>query len=147
MLDWRKCEVTVVMLGLLSKGQALDSATRHLGAVQMGGEDRCVCHRVPTLQAGCWGWREALLVTIQDKDTGLWIFTKTNKFKEVGETYARIFTSNDHPGMWKKWKQLCDPKIWEKERPKNVGYMIRLDTKEQKLYCDDIIDNWNTLFF
>ncbi len=36
----------------------------------------------------------------------------------------------------------------EKAKPENVGYAIRLDTRERKVYKDNIvIDTWNAQFF
>ena len=53
-----------------------------------------------------------------------------------------------HPSVRNEWKRLRDAERTEKDRPENVGCVIRLDVRERKLYRDDVvIDKWNPLFF
>ncbi len=53
-----------------------------------------------------------------------------------------------HPSVRKEWRRLPDVEAAEKAKPENVGCVIRLDTRERKVYKDDtVIDAWNAQFF
>lgn len=53
-----------------------------------------------------------------------------------------------HPGVRKEWKRLREAEEREKERPENVGCVIRLDTRQRKLYRDNnVMDCWDPQFF
>ena len=92
--------------------------------------------------------KRPLLLTIRDKDTRSRILTNAKKLKDAGDHYTGIFVKKDvHPGVRKEWKRLREAEEREKERPENVGCVIRLDTRQRKLNCDNnIIDCWNPQF-
>lgn len=153
MLDRRERETNVVVLGLPDEGEALGGAVTdveklsHLwGRMEVGSVD-CQHRRLGT--AGGGGRKRPLLLTIRDRDTRLRILANSKKLKTAGENYARIFVKKDvHPSVRKEWKRLRDAEAREKEKPENVGYVIRLDTRQRKLYRDDdVIDSWNAQFF
>lgn len=146
MLDRRERETNVVVLGLPDEGEALDGAVTdveklvHLwGKMEVGDVD-CQHRRLGT--AGGGGRKRPLLLTIRDKDTRLRILANSKKLKTAGENYTRIYVKKDvHPSVRKEWKRLRDAEAREKEKPENVGCVIRLDTRQRKLYRDDdVID-------
>lgn len=72
------------------------------------------------------------------------VLDKTKRLKEAGAPYERIFVKKDvHPSVRNEWKRLRDVEAAEKGRPENVGCAIRLDTRERKVYRDNVvIDSW-----
>ena len=65
--------------------------------------------------------------------------------KDAGATFARIYVKKDvHPHVRNEWKRLKDAESLEKNKPENVGRVIRLDPRSRVLYRDDVvIDKWN----
>ena len=98
---------------------------------------------------GGGGRKRPLLLTKRNKDTRLRILNNSKKLKTAGENYRGIFVKKDvHPSVRREWKRLREAEAKEKERPENVGCVIRLDTRQRKLYRDDVvIDCWNSQFF
>lgn len=153
MLDRKEREMNVVVLGLPDEGEAFDGAVTdaeklakvwdkmEVGAVE------CQHRRLGAEGGG--GRKRPLLLTIRNKDTRLRILSNSKKLKTAGENYRRIFVKKDvHPSVRKEWKRLREAEAREKERPENVGCVIRLDTRQRKLYRDDdVIDCWNSQFF
>lgn len=152
-LDRKERETNVVVLGLPDEREALEGATtdaEKLARVWNKMDVTGVVCQHRRLGAEADGRRKRpLLLTIQDKVTRSRILANAKKLKEAGECYARIFVKKDvHPGVRKEWKRLREAEVREKERPENVGCVIRLDTRQRKLYRDDdVIDCFNPQFF
>lgn len=93
--------------------------------------------------------KRPILVTLAGREVRDKILEKASALKESGEAYSRIYIKRDvHPSVRNEWKRLRDAERNEKERPENVGCVVRLDTRERKLYRDGIvIDTWNQQFF
>lgn len=152
MLDRKERETNVVVLGLPDEGEALDGARTDAEKLERVWNKMDVAgvecqHR--RLGAEADGRRKRpLLLTIRDKDTRSRILANAKKLKEAGENYTRIFVKKDvHPGVRREWKRLREAEDREKQRPENVGCVIRLDTRQRKLYRDDVvIDGWNPQF-
>ena len=68
----------------------------------------------------------------------------TQRLKEAGTSYERIFEKKDVCSSARnEWKRLRDVDTAQKEWSENVGYVIRLDTRERKVYQDSIDnENW-----
>ena len=77
------------------------------------------------------------------------MLSKVSVLKTTDEVYKKIYIKKDtHPNVRLEWKRLRDGESEEKNKPDNVGCVIRLDTRERKLYRDDmVIDSWNPQFF
>ena len=86
-----------------------------------------------------------ILLTLQDKTLRGRILDQAKTLKTSGDIYKKIFVKRDvHPAVRKEWQRLRDVERAEKESPGNVGCMIRLDTRERKVYKDgNVIDSWN----
>lgn len=86
------------------------------------------------------------MTTREAKDN---VLDKAKILKNAGEGYERIYIKRDvHPSVRMEWKRLRSSETTEKARPENAGCIIRLDTRERKLYRDDVvIDTWNPQFF
>ena len=91
------------------------------------------------------GRRRPILLTLRDEGLRQLILEQAKKLKVAGGDYKKIYIKKDiHPAVRKEWKRLHDAERTEKERAGNVGCVIRLDTKERKLYRDDVvIDSWS----
>lgn len=65
----------------------------------------------------------------------------------AGANYSKICAKKDaHPGVRKKWQQLCDGKARE-ERAENVACDIKQDTRQGKLCRDSIfVYSWKPEF-
>ena len=86
-----------------------------------------------------------LLVTLQDKSIRASILDRAKNLKTSGDSYRKIFIKKDiHPAVRKEWERLRNVEKTEKDRPENVGCVVRLDTRERKVFRDNIvIDSWN----
>lgn len=142
----------MVVLGLPDEGEALEGAISDEDKlsrvwVKMG-VDNVDCQHRRLGTEGDGGRKRPLLLTIRDKDTRSRILENARKLKEAGENFKRIYVKKDvHPGVRREWKRLREAEAREKERPENVGCVIRLDTRQRKLYRDDVvIDSWNPQF-
>ena len=84
------------------------------------------------------------MVTLASRQLRDKILGKTKKLKETGAPYGHIYVKKDvHPSVRNEWKRLRDAEATEKAKPENTGCVIRLDTKERKLYRDGVvIDSW-----
>ena len=74
---------------------------------------------------------------------------ENSSLKTAGDNVKTIFIKKDvHPRVRKEWQRLRDVERAEKEKPENVGCVIRLDPRERKVYKDrEVIDSWSPLFF
>lgn len=154
MLDRKDREMNLVVLGLPDEYEALDGATTDADKVnrvwdKMGvGDVQCQLRRLGALPEGQRRNRP-LLLTIRDQETRLRVLAAAKHLKTSGEKYSKIYVKKDvHPGVRKEWRRLREAEERERERPENVGSEIRLNTRERKLYRDDVvIDSWNPQVF
>ena len=89
--------------------------------------------------------KRPILVITRSREDSDSVLEKAKILKEAGEGYKTIYIKKDvHPAVRKEWNRLRDAERNEKIRPENQGCVIRLDTRERKLYRDDVvIDSWN----
>lgn len=151
-LDRKERESNLVFLGVPDENESLDGRTTDERKVtkileQIGVNENIRSHRRLGNSAG--DRKRPILVTVASKDVRDKILEKTKALKEAGEVYHRIYIKRDvHPSVRAEWKRLREAERKEKERPENVGCVIRLDTKERNLYRDRvIIDTWKQQFF
>ena len=91
------------------------------------------CRRLGRGEAGAR--KLPILVTLPSRKARDKVLVNTRKLKEAGAPYERVFVKKDvHPGVKNEWKRLRDVEAAEKGRPENVGCVIRLDTRERKVY-------------
>lgn len=147
-IDRRERETRLVVLGVPDEGESLAGETTDEGKLRkIWGElneplsiesSRRLGRREPG------GRRRPILVTLASKQVRDGILGKTRKLKETGAPYDRVFVKKDvHPVVRNEWKRLREAEVAEKAKPENTGCVIRLDTKERKLYRDEVvIDSW-----
>ena len=85
-----------------------------------------------------------ILIVVDSKETKEAVLEKSKILKDKGELFRRIYIKKDiHPEVRKEWDRLRAAKTREESDPNNQGVTIRLDTKERKLYRNDVvIDAW-----
>ena len=147
-VDRKERETNLIVLGVPEEGVAVDGAesdndkldkiwekvndestrvfAKRLGNVAQHGRKRPILVRVRTRV---------------DRDS---VLSKAKDLKEAGETFKTIYIKKDvHPAVRKEWARLREAEKLEKDKPENRGTIIRLDTRERKLYKDDVvIDSW-----
>ena len=91
------------------------------------------------------GKKRPILVVVRSKEVRDKVLENAKKLKDAGNMYDRVYVKKDqHPEVRKEWNRLRDAERNEKGRPENQHVTIRLDTRERKLYRNDIvIDSWN----
>ena len=101
------------------------------------------------------GWSQLLThtadaaLTLRDKTVRGGILDQAKNLKTRSEPYSKIYVKKDvHPSVRKEWQRLRDAEKTERDRPENVGCVVRLDTRERKLYRDGcVIDSWRPQSF
>lgn len=151
-LDRKERESNLVLLGVPDENESLDGSTTDETKVskilgKIGVDENIRSHR--RLGNSVGDRKRPILVTVASKDVRDKILEKTRVLKESGEVYSRIYIKRDvHPSVRAEWKRLREVERKEKERPENVGCVVRLDTRERKLYRDGVvIDSWSQQFF
>lgn len=152
-IDRREREKNIVITGVPDENEALDEATSDEGKLhkiwsKVGVNEAIQSHR--RLGTAVFdNRRRAILLTVDNKEIRDRILEKARQLKQAGREYEKIFIKKDvHPSIRKEWKRLHDAERAEKGRPENSGCVIRLDTRERKLYRDGVvIDSWNQLSF
>ena len=93
--------------------------------------------------------KRPILLTVKQRSDRDNVLQKAKILKEKNQVYRTIYVKKDiHPAVRKEGKRLYDAERTEKERPDNQGAVIRFDTKERKLYRNDIvIDSWKPHHF
>ena len=88
--------------------------------------------------------KRPILVEVDSKEICDGILRKASKLKKRGAAYWRIYITKDaHPSVRNECKRLRDAENF-KNRPDNVGCVIRLVTEGKMLYRDDVvIDDWS----
>lgn len=155
-LDRKEREKNLVILGLPEEDESLDGATLDIDKIKkiwckVGVQEEIASHRRlgDRNRAGAGNRKRPILVTTTTRDAKDNVLNKASILKTAGDNYNRIYIKKDvHPSVRMEWKRLRSVEAAEKERPENVGCVIRLDTRERKLYRDDVvIDVWNPQFF
>ncbi|KAG0713455.1 Gamma-butyrobetaine dioxygenase [Chionoecetes opilio] len=151
-LDRRDREKNIVVTGVPGENEALEGATAEEGKLQkiwasVEAGDEIKGHRRLGMKVD--NKRRPILVTVDSKEARDRILEKTNKLKQAGGEFSRIYIKKDvHPSIRAEWWRLRQVEKKEKERPENSGCVIRLDTRERKLYRDNVvIDEWKQQFF
>ena len=85
-----------------------------------------------------------ILIVVDSKEAKEAVLEKSKILKDKGELFRKIYIKKDiHPEVRKEWDRLRAAEVREKNDPANQGAIIRLDTKERKLYRNDsVIDSW-----
>ena len=88
--------------------------------------------------------KRLILVRVRSKDLRDNALEKAKVHKEAETEYKTIYIKKDvHPPVRKEWNRLKEAETNEKAKPENVGSSIRFDSRERKLYRDDVvIDSW-----
>ena len=148
-LDRREREANVIILGVPDEGEALEGAVTDndkIGKVWAAidaGHVNGTLRRLGRYDATNHRCRPILL-TLSDKTSRSGLLDLARKLKECGEPYKKIYVKKDvHPSVRREWQRLRDAERMEKDRPENAGCVIRLDTRERKLYKGNcVIDSW-----
>ena len=152
-IDRKEREKNIVITGVPDENEALDGAISDGDKLNkiwsiVGVNEEIQSHR----RLGAMGIdnrRRPILLIVGNKEIRDRILEKARQLKQAGREYEKIFIKKDvHPSIRKEWKRLHDAERAEKGRPENAGCVVRLDTKERKLYRDGVvIDSWNQLSF
>lgn len=153
-IDRKERETRLVVLGVPDENEALDGETTDEGKLNkiwnvLEEPVNIKSHR-RLGQSDPGGVRKRpILVTVESRQVREKIIGKTKKLNDFGVPFDRIFVKRDtHPSVRNEWKRLRDAEKAEKEKPENVGSVIRLDTRERKLYRDGVvIDSWQQISF
>lgn len=155
-VDKKERENNIVILGVPEQNESLEGATNDEDKLEVlwnkiGVEDVRGTHRRLGREANNGESRRSrpILLTLTDKDVRSRVLENSNRLKNAGDNVKSIYIKKDvHPSVRREWKRLRDVEREEKEKPENVGCVIRLDPRERKVYKDgEIIDSWNPLFF
>ena len=159
--DQRERECNLIVLGVPDTHEALDGATEEQSKLEkiwraadipapmrswrrLGGD-----RRAP--EAGPQGrpHRRPILVSVASREERDEALRRARRLKDAGGAYATIFIKKDvHPSVRTEWNRLRESERREKARPENQGCNVYLNTRERKLYKDDIvIDQWSTQHF
>lgn len=150
-LDRKERECNLVILGVPEEQESLDGATNDTDKIQkvwgtIGVVDQmCALRRLGNASVVAGNRKRPILITLSSRNARDAALDKAKKLKSSGDQYSRIYVKKDvHPSVREEWKRLRSAEKTERERPENVGCSIRLDTRERKLYKDDVvIDAWS----
>lgn len=147
-MDRRQREKNIVVTGLPDENEALDGATTDESKLniiwrKIEANEKIKEHR--RLGPKIDNRRRPVLITLNSGQARNRLMARASQLKEVGGEFTRIYKNKDvHPAVRAEWRRLREAEKKKKERPENFGCMIRLDTRERKLYRDGVvIDEWN----
>lgn len=149
-VDRKERETRLVVLGVPDEQESLDGETTDEGKLQKVWHQLSETPIVESIKRlgrdGTGGRKRPILVTLPSRSARDKLLSKSNRLKEAGGPYGRIYVKKDvHPSIRNEWKRLRDVETAEKARPENVGCVVRLDTRERKVYRDNVvIDSWNS---
>lgn len=139
-VDKRERETKLVVLEVPDETEELEGATTDDGKLRniwdkIGEDARIRGHRrLGRHDGNNTNRKRPILVDLESKDIRDAVLRKTSTLKEGGAAYQRIYVKKDvHPSVRNEWKRLREAENLEKNRPENVGCVIRLDTRERKL--------------
>ncbi len=152
-LDRKEREANLVVLGVPDENESLGGATSYTeklaniwGTIEVNEEIQChrrLGNRIADSNRQC-----PILVTMANRRSKEQVLEKANKLKTANGTYKIYIKKDVHPSIRNEWKCLHDAEAAEKEQPENIGCVIRLDTRQRKLYRDEtVIDSFNHSFF
>lgn len=154
-LDRKEREKNLIILGVPEVETSLEGVTtdeQKIDKIWMKiGHDRntITSHRRLGNRDGNGNRARPILLTVITREAKDNVLEKAKLLKSSGDVYKRIYIKKDvHPSIRLEWKRLREVEKREKDRPENMGCTIRLDTKERKVYRDDvIIDAWKQPYF
>ena len=147
-IDRRERETNLVVLGVPEDGELVDGADNDDGKLskiweKINETGSRVSHKRlgKTVQPNK---RRPILVRVDSKDLRDNVLEKAKVLKEATTEYKTIYIKKDvHPAVRKEWNRLKEAETNERAKPENAGATIRFDSKERKLYRNDIvIDSW-----
>lgn len=148
-VDRKERENNVVITGVPDEGESLEGSTTEETKLEkiwarLGADYQVKSHRRLGSQ-GSNNKRRPVLVTLENKACRDQVLERARQLKQAGGEFQKIYVKKDvHPSIRMEWKRLRDAASREKERPENAGCVIRLDTRERKLYRDgEVIDSWS----
>lgn len=148
-VDRRERETKQVVLGVPEEEEVLGGAVSEEEKIRkvwnVMEEEFKICSHHRLNRKVQHGRKRPILVTVESKQVRDSVLSKTRKLKDATAPFDRIYVKKDvHPSVRKEWKRLRDAEDAEKQRPENEGRVTRLDVRERKLYCDEVvIDRWN----
>ena len=151
-LDRKERENNIIVTGVPDENEALEGTTKDedkLNKILRKIEAAEEIKSYRRLGTRTDNRRRAMLLVVNDKDTRDRILNKAKTLKQAGGDYAKIYIKKDvHPNIRMEWRRLREVERNEKERPENSGCVIRLDTRERKVYRDgEVIDEWSQQSF
>lgn len=151
-LDRKERENNIIVTGVPDENEALEGTTTDedkLNKIMRKIEAAEEIKSYRRLGTRTDNRRRAILLVVNDKDTRDRILDKAKTMKQAGGDYAKIYIKKDvHPSVRMEWRRLREVERNEKERPENSGCVIRLDTRERKVYRDgEVIDEWSQQSF
>lgn len=138
-LDRRERESRLVIPGVPDEGETSDQGKLQKVWNKIGEVPEVkFCRRLGRGEPGARRW--PILVTLPSREARDEVLANTRRLKEAGAPYERVFVKKDvHPSVRNEWKRLRDVEAAEKGRPENVGCVVRLDTRERKVYRDNVV--------
>lgn len=147
-IDRKDREVNLIVLGVPEDGEPVDGADNdEAKLVNIWGKINETGARVFHKRLGKTvqqNKKRPILVRVRSKDLRDSVLEKAKVLKEATTEYKTIYIKKDvHPAVRKEWNRLKEAETLEKARPENMGSVIRFDSRERKLYKDDVvIDSW-----
>lgn len=148
-VDRKERETRLVVMGVPENGESLSGATSDQDKLKKIwselGEDLTSFTHYRLGREQIDGRKRPILVTLGAKAIRDQVLTKTKRLKDAGDSFSRIYVKKDvHPHVRNEWKRLKDAENVEKNKPENIGCVIRLDPRARILYRDNVeIDKWN----
>ena len=152
--DASQRETKLVLLGVPDEQESLDGAInddtklrRVWEAIEETGVPIKSHQRLGRQVAGR---RRPILVNVASKEHRDAVIEKAKKLKnDRREEFQHVFIKKDvHPAVRKEWGRLRGVLKKETEKAENVGVRIHLDTRERKIYRNDVvIDTWKANYF
>ena len=146
-------ETKLVLLGVPDESESLDGATSEDAKVakvwEAIGNPAPIQSHVRLGRAGA-GRRRPVLVHVASRAHRDAVLDKAKRLKDdQREELKKIYIKRDeHPAFRREWNRLRTLVRTEQARPENVNCNIRLDTKERKVFRDDVeIASWGILSF
>ena len=153
MIDRKEREKNLVVLGLPDENESLQGATEDADKIKKVwekiGADQDQIESCRRLGVRRGSRPRPLLIIMKTRNAKDNVLGNAKAVKNAGDSFDKVYVKKDlHPSVRAEWKRLRDAEEKEKQRPENAGCEIRLDTREKKLYRDNVvIDTWRPKFF
>lgn len=153
MIDRKEREKNLVVLGLPDENESLQGATEDAKKIEKvwkkieADPDQIESCRRLGVRRG--NRPRPMLIIMKTRNAKENVLGKARALKSAGDNFDKVYIKKDlHPSVRAEWKRLRDAEEKEKQRPENAGCEIRLDTREKKLYRDNVvIDTWRPRLF